>query len=41
MKTVILKLGYAGSIVVPGCIDRETIKEKYKKKIKKLVDSLA
>lgn len=37
----LLKLAYAGSIEVPGCTDGESIKEEYKKKIKKLVDSLA
>ena len=37
----LLKLSYAGSIEVPGCTDGEPIKEEYKKKIKKLVDSLA
>jgi multimeric flavodoxin WrbA len=37
----LLKLTYAGSIEVPGCTDGENIKEEYKKKIKKLIDSLA
>jgi multimeric flavodoxin WrbA len=37
----LLKLSYAGSIEVPGCVDGENIKEEYKKKIKKLIDSLA
>jgi multimeric flavodoxin WrbA len=37
----ILKLGYAGNIEVPGCIEGETIKEEYMNKIRKLVDSLA
>ena len=37
----LLKLTYAGSIEVPGCTDSGSIKEEYKKKTKKLVDSLA
>jgi multimeric flavodoxin WrbA len=37
----LLRLSYPGSIVVPGCTDGGTIKDKYKKKIKELVDSLA
>jgi multimeric flavodoxin WrbA len=37
----LLKLSYAGSVEVPGCTDGENIKEEYKKKIKKLIDSLA
>ena len=37
----ILKLSYAGSIEVPGCVEGGNIKEEYKKKIKKLIDSLA
>jgi hypothetical protein len=41
MKTVILKLGYAGGIEVPGCTETETIKEEHKKETKKLIDSLA
>ena len=37
----LLKLGYVGSIEVSGCTDGGTIKDEYKKEIKKLVDSLA
>jgi len=37
----ILKLSYAGGIEVPGCTEAGTIKEEYKKKTKKLVDSVA
>jgi len=37
----LLKLGYVGSIEVSGCTDGEPIKDEYKKKITKLVDSLA
>jgi multimeric flavodoxin WrbA len=36
----LLKLSYAGSIEVPGCTDGGSIKEDYKKKTKKLIDSL-
>ena len=37
----LLKLSYAGSIEVPGCAEKENIKEEHKKKTKKLIDSLA
>jgi multimeric flavodoxin WrbA len=37
----LLKLSYTGSIEVPGCAEGGSIDEKYKTKIRKLVDSLA
>jgi hypothetical protein len=37
----LLKLSYVGSIEALGCEDKGDIKEAYKKKTKKLADSLA